>query len=320
MNIDRHPKIISFFTGFVLGVVSVILMGLSIFVVPDLRNHLKEMAKNFLKDHHPIGSLRKIVGEAKNDVKLRPGATVIPAKFLEFPFPGNRAESSNGTLSWIAPFSMRIRPDDTPPRSKIGKPGTSRALRLVGLKGETLSFQIVLRANQSKTKKVRVVLAQDPSEMGSSCLVVHRFLEWYITFTSRATKYGPLRTITNPDPLIPFHDPYGTGTTLVSKVSVKEDSNQVVWIDVKMSRNCQASVYHGILTLSTKGRIIRKTPVVFEVLDATLPRTTSLQRWMELYNTRFWRGEMIKNEDEYRLLFQRDLDIDPDNLVGIFFH
>lgn len=303
MKIDRHPKTISFLTGFVLGIFSVILMGLSIFVVPDLRNHVKELARNFLKDHHPIGSFRKIVAEAKNDVKSRPGATVIPSKFLDFPFPGNRAESSNGILSWIAPFSMRIRPDDRPPRSEIGKPGTSKALRLVGLKGETLSFQIVLRANQSK--KVHVVLALDPSEMGSSCLVVHRFLEWYITFMDRATKDGPLRTITNPDPLIPFHDPYGTGATLVSKVSVKDDSNQVVWIDVKMSRNCQAGNHHGTLTLSTKRHIIRKTSVVFEVLNAVLPRTTSLQRWMELYNTRFWRGEMIKNDDEYRRLYQR---------------
>ena len=302
MNTTRHPKII-FLSGFVFGIFFVGIVGLLIFVVPEFRDHTKEMVKNVLKDHHPIGVLRGMVVGSKANFHLRPGSTHIPKEFLDFPFPGNRVEQSHGILSWIAPFSMRVRQDDLPPISSVGPQGSSTPIKLVGLKGETLSFQVVLRAKSPQS--IHVVLAPDPSEHSSSCLITHRFLEWYITFMARATKDSPLRTVTNPDPLIPFHDPYGTDHTVISKVSLSKNSNQVVWVDIKMSRGCQAGIYHGSLTLSSNGRTIRNTPVEFEVLNATLPRTTSLQRWMELYNTRFWKGEFIGSLDEYRLLYQR---------------
>jgi hypothetical protein len=175
---------------------------------------------------------------------------------------------------------------------------------LVGLKGETLSFQVVLRSKSSMDNlSVALVPGDNPAQ---DCLRTHRFLEYYLKLNVHAgSKYGPLKEVVNPDPLIPFNDPYRPGHKVVSAVSLKSGINQPVWIDVRFRKSCVPGTYSASLLVSRSGSVVRKTPVRITVLPATLPDRVHLDRWMEIYVTRLWQGELIPNDQMFRRILYR---------------
>lgn len=218
-------------------------------------------------------------------------------------FVGSRAEQNGKIISWISPFSDRIPPTEIPEISQIHESGQARPLILTGLKGETLSFQLVLRS-PTAFSNIKVFLASDDSD--GSCISIHRFLEVYMHLMIHAgSKYGPLKELVNPDPLVPFDDPYSPGHVVVPSISLKPDTDQPVWIDVHYASRCRSGLHKGTLTIVSHGKTIRKTPITFEILNAQLPKHSSLTRWIEFYVSRFYHGENIHNDEEFQSLYQR---------------
>ena len=115
-------------------------------------------------------------------------------------------------------------------------------------------------------------------------------------------KHGPLKELINPDPLVPFKDPYTPNRIIVPNFKLDIGKNQPVWIDVHFSRSCIPKKYSGEVEIKKDGVILRKIPIEFDVLNATIPQDVGLDRWMALMWTRFWRGEMISSHQEFQTI------------------
>ena len=289
--------------GIASGILMVALAAFFVLTSPNLREHLKETLKKILKVHQTVAALQTL--EAKSKHLLHPGL-VIPDGFLHYPFPGTRVEKNGNLVTWIAPLSDRIQLQDLPPDDQVGKPDSSSPLHLVGLRGEVLSFQLVLRTEQ-RIPDIHARLSLDPQ--AASCITTHRFLEHYEHFTASDVKDGPMHPHDIPDPLIPFRDPYTPGRIIVADIPVTPNANQPVWIDVAYARNCAPGTYSGILTVRSGDRIFRKTPVKLEVLAPILPEHAPISRWMELYVSRFYaglvKGGLPTSDLEFQRMYQK---------------
>lgn len=252
-------KLTWFLLGMASGILAVAAGGFLVLSSPTLRTHLKNTVKKLMKVHQTVAAIKTL--EAKSKDLLHPGL-VIPDNFLHYPFPGSRVEKNGDLTTWIAPLSDRIQLQDVPPSSLIGKPGSSSAIHLIGLRGEVLSFQLVLRSSR-KIPDLHAELSTASDPKAFSCITTHRFLEHYEHFTASDVKYGPIHPHDIPDPLIPFRDPYTPGRIIVADIPVTPDANQPVWIDIAYAKNCSPGTYTGVLTVRSGAQILRKTPVNF---------------------------------------------------------
>lgn len=293
-------KIKKWLLGILLG-----FSALGIFVVVGGLFALSDSGRQFAKDrllplvkeYRPLQHLRQAAVSVKS--VLHKGGTGVAKAERPLGYVGSRAEKDGDLVSWIALFSDRVSPDVQPEKGDIHPGGSSRPLSLVGLRGETVSFQVVLRS-ESELKNLSVRLS------APGCLSVHRFLEYYLRLmVHTGSKYGPMKEVVNPDPLIPFTDPYQPGHRVVSSVLVKKDVNQPVWIDVHFGRECPAGTYSGTLTLLRDGQAVRTLPVKYEVLAPALPERVNLDRWMEIYVSRLWQGEFIPNDAAFKTIISR---------------
>lgn len=298
------------FIGFFIGLFSLVtLLAGGILYYRDnpggrLSQWGKDQAKRFAQAYHPLAQLRSYAHEVKSNLNTPSALAHSTFSFQKVGFPGSRVEQSGSLVTWIAPFSDRVPPDDTPPSGQVREAGKTRPLELTGLRGETLSFQLVLKSNDP-LENLTLSLVPD-SSTGSNCIQVHRFFEIYMKLmVHQGGKYGPLKEVINPDPLVPFTDPYTHGHRLISAVKLTGDRNQPIWFDVHYSRSCPARTFSGHLEVRQAGTLVRKTAVKFTVLNATLPHEVGLDRWMEFYTSRFWHGEEIPNDDAFRKLLHR---------------
>ena len=298
------------FVGFVVGIFSLVLLltGGILYYRDNPEGRLarmgKDIVKRFSQEYRPLSRLRSYAQEMKSGIKTPSALAHSTFSFQKVGFSGSRVERSGSILSWISPFSDRIPPDDRPPLSTIGKTGQNHPVELVGLRGETLSFQIILRSSKPMNNLTLSISRVGGDE--SNCIKIHRFLEIYMKLMiHQGGKHGPLKELINPDPLIPFTDPYSPRHIVISAFSLTRDKDQPLWIDVHFSRSCLPKLYTGQLELRNSGSLVRKIPLVMNVLDATLPQDVGLDRWMSLYMTRFWRGEMIPNDQAFQALLHR---------------
>ena len=219
--------------------VAIVGVGAAALILRDPHGNLAKLAMS--KAHYFLGSLVSVKHLALNTVaKLKDPELKIkyPLSFQEVSFSGSRIEKSGDLVSWIAPFSDRVKKDEEPPRSKIRGAGKSRPVSLIGLKGETLSFQLILRSADAMDH-LHVTIEPGPE---ASCLTFHRFKEIYLKVVVNWD--GTLHKFVNPDPLIPFTDPYTPGHRLISGISLSEDKNQPLWFDVHLSDTCQGGRLH----------------------------------------------------------------------------
>lgn len=264
----------------------------------------KDFIKGTLHNHHPLAQIHNYIQEVKSNIRPTNLQSISTFSKQQVGFSGSRVEKSGQLISWIAPFSDRIPPDEKPPSSLIGKQGSSAPITLIGLRGETLSLQVVIRSPASINN---LELSFQPLNLAAApCIKTHRFLEIYMKLmVHKGGKHGPLVELVNPDPLVPFTDPYNTEHKLITRFNTERNKNLPIWVDVHFSRACSAQSYKGILRITEAGKTIRETPVHFIVLNVTLPRNVGLDRWMELYTTRFWKGEMIPNDQAFQKLLHR---------------
>lgn len=294
-------KLTWFLIGMASSVFLTVMLAFVFLTSPDLRTELKETVKKFLKVHQAVSTIKTL--EVKGKDLLHPGI-VIPDHFLHFPFPGSRIEKSDGLLTWFAPLSARIQLQDMPPNNLIGKANSSPPLHLLGLRGEVLSFQLVLRSPK-KIPDLHAELSINSVQHAFSCIKVHRFLEYYEHFEASDIKDGPSHPHDIPDPLIPFRDPYTPGRIIVSDIPLSADMNQPVWMDVTYAKNCAPGTYSGNLIVRSGDHVYRKTPLIFEVLSPVLPDHAPLSRWMELYVSRLYHGGMVNSDSEFQSLYRK---------------
>lgn len=291
-------KIWIFLIGFFFGIISLVFVIGFVLLNPKMKELVKKAYTEF-KNNVPASQIKSMALNTKSLLELH---TLVPSKFLNFPFPGTRAEESDDVVTWIAPLSMRVQPLDSPPSSSIGTKGSSKPIHLIGLKGETVSFQVILRSKNSNVPvSLSVIPSSDPSL--ASCVTIHRYLEFFEHFKASAIKYGPINTLDVPDPLIPFHDPYTPGRKIVENLSLSKKSNIPIWIDVHFSKNCSGKHYYETLVVKTKDKIIRSTSIDMEVLNVTMPEHVGLDRWMEVFVSRFWRNGMVNSPEEFRQMY-----------------
>ncbi|MDA8059243.1 MAG: hypothetical protein M0Z37_02695, partial [Nitrospiraceae bacterium] len=230
-----------------------------LFLSTGVMEWAKQSARLFVKTVHPLGKIHSVTQTVKSTIKK---VDAYSLSALSPPrFPGSRAEEADGVVSWIDPTSARIPPAEHPEQSAIQKPGNQKPFQITGLRGETASFQLALRS-ENPVSDLKVEIHPDQADPVVSCLSIHRFLEWY----------EPIGKTQEPDPLIPFHDPYQPGRIIVEKVSLKPSSDQPVWIDIHFSRHCPAHTFHATLLVRNEGKIIRSTNLTITALDATLPK------------------------------------------------
>lgn len=296
MQSTRKSFSIGLFVGFFLGIamVGIVALGGAALILRDPHGGLARLALS--KARYLLGPIVSIKHLALNTVsKLKEPELKLkyPLAFQKVPFSGSRIEKSGDLVSWIVPFSARVKNDEEPPRSKILEKGKGRPVSLIGLKGETLSFQLILRSH-NLMKNLHVLIEPEP---GASCLTFHRFQEIYLKVV---VNWGSLHKIVNPDPLIPFNDPYTPGHRLINNINLNENKNQPVWFDVHLSDTCQGGDYKAALIVEQDGRILRRTPIQIHVVNVALPKDVKFDRWMQLYMGRFFNGEYISNDQMLR--------------------
>ncbi len=297
MNPSRKSFSLGLIVGFVLGIamVGLVAVGGAALILGNPHGDLAKLALS--KAHYFLGPLVSMKHLAQNTVaKLKDPELKLkyPLAFEEVPFSGSRVEKSGDLISWIAPFSDRVKREEVPPDAWIRSMGKSRPISLVGLKNEVLSFQLILRPRVSM-EGLHVSIEPGP---GATCLTFHRFKEIYLKVLAK--RQDSLVKFVNPDPLIPFTDPYTPGHRLISNISLSEDKNQPVWFDVHVSDTCQGGDYTATLKVEQDGKTLRKTPIQIHVVNASLPKDVKFDRWMELYMGRFFNGEYITNDQMLR--------------------
>jgi hypothetical protein len=298
-SLKSSKKIFSFgfLTGFIVGIFSVIIIsfGAASIILTNPHGNLAKYALS--KAHYFTGILGPLVSvkhlalntiSKLNDPELK---IKYPLSFQEAPFSGTRIEKSGSFVSWIAPFSDRVPKDEIPPHFKINRPGKGRPISLIGLKGETLSFQVILRSEDSLDN---LHISIEPGPTSSSCIIFHRFEEIYLKIV--LNQGTGLKKMFNPDPLIPFSDPYTAGHRVINSISVKKGENQPIWVDATISEHCQAGDYSANLFIRNNGKILRKSKIKIHIVGIELPKHSGLERWIELYMGRFYNGEPISND------------------------
>ena len=307
MEFSKKSFYTGLFIGFFIGASLVLLgaLGAGFMIIKDPHGPLAKLVIN--KAHlysgvlGPLVSIKHLAENTASKLKTPELRIKYPYAFQNIPFPGSRVEQSGDLLSWISPFSDRVSIDEIPPQTIIKNTGESRAINLIGLKGETLSFQIVLRSNK-KLKNIGISFIANPIP-GISCIRIHRFKEIYLKVT--LNEEGSLKKIMNTDPLVPFTDPYTPGHLLIKNLALSKNMDQPIWIDTHFSENCQAGNYSGVLKITREGSSLRETPIRFHIVNATLPHDVGLDRWMQLYTGRFTMGELIPNDQVFRQMLFR---------------
>ena len=307
MGFSKKSFISGMLIGFFVGssMIFIVALGAGFLIIKDPHGPLAKLVINKLHLYSgvlgPLVSIKHLAESTASKLKTPELKMRYPFSFQTVSFPGSRVEQSQDLLSWISPFSDRIPVDQKPPEALIKTQGQSRAINLIGLKGETLSFQVVLRS-QKNLDNIMITFVPDQIS-GISCIQVHRFKEIYLKVI--LNQEGSLKKIMNTDPLVPFTDPYKPGHILIDKIALSKNINQPVWIDIHFSENCPPGDYSGVLKVTKDGSDLRNSQIHFHIINASLPKDVGLDRWMQLYTGRFTGGEMIPNDQMFRLMLSR---------------
>ncbi len=181
---------------------------------------------------------------------------------------------------WVAPSLQRVRPDDAAQ--------STTSISLAAAKGETESFQIIVRAPAEGLTNVNV---QAPA-LGGPTVTLYR--ESYLYLASGSGDWASNRNKPQgpgwyPDGLIPFRNP-STGQPLTggsltgAPFSVSSNKNQPVWVDVYVPPTTPAGTYTGTFTV-TSTQVSASVNLTFKVWNFTLPLKTALKSCFMYWGT-----------------------------------
>jgi hypothetical protein len=175
-------------------------------------------------------------------------------------------------LVWVAPSLVRVRPSEGA--------GSATQLTVYAAKGESESFQIIVRAPASGALSNVNVLA--PS-LGQAQVTLSR--EHYVYLASGSGDWASNRNKPQgpgyyPDALIPFvHPTTGqdlTGTYDAVPFSLAANQNQPIWVDLSVPRTMPAGDYPGVFTI-TSAQGNATVAVTLHVWNFTLPVQPALK-------------------------------------------
>ncbi len=157
------------------------------------------------------------------------------------------ASAEAAPIVWAIPSLERVGPTDSA--------GSATSIDLYAAKGETESFQIVVRAPAGGLTNVNV-LAPD---LGGPQPTLYR--EHYVYLTHGSGDWAsninrPLGPGWYPDGLIPFVNP-ATGQPLSGApidavpFSLSADRNQPIWVDIEVPRGTPAGQYSGVFSVTS---------------------------------------------------------------------
>ncbi|MFN7933200.1 MAG: DUF4091 domain-containing protein [Bryobacteraceae bacterium] len=190
-------------------------------------------------------------------------------------FQACRAQS--GPTVWVVPGLKRV--------AQTEAAGTGSTAQIKAARGETESFQIVVKAPAGGLTNVNVSVTDlvGPGTIPKANLVLYR--EHYVSVSPGSANWRgtnqPLGAGVYADGLIPFADP-ATGASLsgaslsATPFTVAAGANQPVWVDVVVPRDAPAGQYLGTFTVtSNQGNFTGQ--ISLQVWNFTLPMTPSLQ-------------------------------------------
>ncbi len=168
-------------------------------------------------------------------------------------------------------------------------PGGSPQITLAGAGRETVSFQVFITANTGAGAGLTGVTVDVSPLSGSGTLTsdntqtsnVTRYLEGYLPYSTGGA--ASLQVSGNgyvPDVLVPFYDPYDSGTpALGTPFNVQPGTTQGVWVNISIPAvaplGSQAvGTYTGYVTVQGNG-VYAQIPITLTVWNGNLPRFDS---------------------------------------------
>lgn len=164
--------------------------------------------------------------------------------------------------------TLKVRPTET-------VSGTA-SVQLLATRNEFESFQLVVHAGDQQLPGVRIELATPlRSAWGSipmTNVVIYR--EEYYNVQTPSDLEG--QTGRWPDALIPAVDPFYGETRNAFPVTIPAGENRVAWIDIHVPANATPGLYQGALRVTSSSGLNVQVPITLEVVNLTLPSTSSL--------------------------------------------
>ncbi len=183
-----------------------------------------------------------------------------------------------------------------PPMSQLNPvyscPGGTPQITLAGAGRETVSFQIFITANTGANAALSGVTVDVSPLSGSGTLTsdntqtsnVTRYLEGYLPYaTGDAATLQVSGNAYVPDILVPFYDPYDSGTPAVgTPFNVQPGTTQGVWVNISIPAVAPVGsqtpgLYTGYVTVQGNG-VYAQIPINLTVWNGNLPRFDSPNR------------------------------------------
>ena len=160
----------------------------------------------------------------------------------------------HGQSVWVVDSLQRVGQSDPV--------GSASSIGLYAAKGESESFQVVVRAPGGGLSQVNLTPSdlQGPGGATISRQNLTLYREYYVNVTAPSPDFGvgnrPLGAGWYPDALIPFTDP-STGLNLTGATyqavpyNLAGNQNQPFWVDINVPRGAVAGDYTGTITVSS---------------------------------------------------------------------
>ena len=179
---------------------------------------------------------------------------------------------------------------------------SARRVRLEGVRGEHVPFQVVVTADRVDLEKVTVELSELRS--GAATIPVSAmkvYLEYFSKVYAPSGKNG--RTGYWPDALVPLTRPFDIRSSRRDRGPVLR--HQPLWVDLSVPAGQPPGVYEGRLTVKAGGRELGSLGVELKVWNVTLGK----ERHFPVQFGFFYGREIARihgveqDSDEYRELF-----------------
>jgi hypothetical protein len=181
------------------------------------------------------------------------------------------------------PWGYPQHPQTMPELNEVWScPSGTPVITVAGSGRETISFQVFISAGVGTNSALSDVSVAVSPLTGAGTLTsdntqtsnVTRYLEGYVPYTSQGPYYpADLQSSGQvPDPLIPFYDPYDSGSPAVATpFKVQSGTTQGVWVNISIPASQAAGAYTGTVTVTGNGIGSVSIPVKMTVWNGNLP-------------------------------------------------
>lgn len=233
--------------------------------------------------------------------------------------------------AWVAADGQRVRAGDRHlAAGAADRLDAAGRLALSGLRGEVLSFQVIVEASAEPLDGVRVEL--EPRSPGALDAVrVERFVEHYVEVASRsANDQRPEESLGwSPAARPPDHEQLGWVPDALIPVEVappfrpypmrvEATRSAAVWFDLAIAADAEPGRRESTLRVTTARGEIGVIPLELEIVAATMPyRAVSFFAYYGTYEleSRFGEAPLDVEKQLWQLLHAHHVDATPSGMV-----